>query len=61
MIPNKEGCLIHEVRQLVRSDEYVATLRERGDPEELHRYLEEQYQSEWIMRSSLTRRQTAVC
>jgi len=46
-IPNKEGCLVHEVRQLVRSDEHVAALRERGDLEELHRYLEELYQGEW--------------
>ena len=39
------------MRQFVRSDEHVATLRESGNVEQLHRYLEELYQSEWTERA----------
>jgi len=42
---------VHELRQLVRSDEYVAVLRERGDLAELRQYLEELYQNEWTARA----------
>jgi transposase-like protein len=52
-VPDKEACLVHELRQLVRSDEHVAALRESGDLERLREHLEELYQTEWTERAAV--------
>lgn len=54
-LAHKEGCLVHELRQLVRSDEHVATLRQTGEFEELHNYLKTMYENAAAERAAVLR------
>jgi len=52
---HKESCLVHELRQLVRSDEHVAALSEAGEIEELRSYLQTVYEKLYADRAAVLR------
>jgi hypothetical protein len=59
-LPNKEPCLVHELRQLVRSDERVAALKDAGEIEELRTYLETVYETQFAERAAVLREEYPV-
>lgn len=54
-LAHKERCLVHELRQLVRTDEHVATLRQSGELDELSSYLETMYEEAAAERAEVLR------
>jgi hypothetical protein len=59
-LAHHERCLVHELRQLVRSDERVTTLRQSGEFEELRSYLETIYEEATAERVTVLREEYPV-
>ena len=56
-LAHHERCLVHELRQLVRTDKRVATLRQSGEFEELRNYLKTIYEKAEAERAAVLRQE----